>query len=198
MTHALAQQKADLRDRMKRVLAGMGEKARLIASCDACDRLMRTAHYAAARSIMLYCPIQHEIDVAAVARGALADAKVLCVPRVDWAEGTMLPARVTDWRHGLVTGRLGVREPAPGAEAIAPSSLDLIVVPGLSFDAAGGRLGRGSGFYDRFLAGLSAASVGLALDEQIVERVPMGAGDARLDAVITPTRVLARAGATGW
>jgi 5-formyltetrahydrofolate cyclo-ligase len=79
------------------------------------------------------------------------------------------------------------------------ADLDLVVVPGLGFDEAGGRLGRGGGFYDRFLArpGLKAWKVGVGLDEQVVGPVPRDAWDVGLDALVTPTRTLVFAPAPG-
>jgi 5-formyltetrahydrofolate cyclo-ligase len=70
--------------------------------------------------------------------------------------------------------------------------IDLVVTPGLAFDGAGGRLGRGGGFYDRFLirARPAAFAAGFALREQVVGEVPAEATDARVDAVVTPERTM--------
>jgi len=73
--------------------------------------------------------------------------------------------------------------------------VDLVVTPGLAFDSSGGRLGHGGGHYDRLLAGTTmqqAFKVGLALECQMVERVPMNARDIRLDAVVTERAVYRR------
>src|SRR5262249_59299424 len=75
--------------------------------------------------------------------------------------------------------------------------LDLIVVPGIAFDLRGGRLGRGGGFYDRFLSqpGLGATKIGVGLDEQVIaEEVPRDSWDVTLDGLVTPTRTLAFGG----
>jgi 5-formyltetrahydrofolate cyclo-ligase len=64
----------------------------------------------------------------------------------------------------------------------------LALVPGVAFDVRGGRLGRGRGFYDRLLAGVSGAKCGVAFDEQIVDAVPAGPLDIRLNCILTPTR----------
>jgi 5-formyltetrahydrofolate cyclo-ligase len=75
---------------------------------------------------------------------------------------------------------------------VPPMKIDLIVTPGLAFDARGSRLGRGGGFYDRFLAEpqLVAARVGIALDEQIVDAVPTDSWDVSMHAVVTDTRTV--------
>lgn len=88
----------------------------------------------------------------------------------------------------LETGALGAREPA----AIKENQRSLgaaatILVPGLAFDRAGRRLGRGAGFYDRLLAdpALRARRVGVAFAAQIVDEVPVEAHDMPLDAIVT-------------
>jgi 5-formyltetrahydrofolate cyclo-ligase len=89
----------------------------------------------------------------------------------------------------LEPGHYGILEPPDGRPPIAPENLDLILVPGVAFDARGGRLGRGRGFYDRVLprAGEPGAPIvfGLAFEFQIVDRVPTGERDRPVDAILT-------------
>ena len=72
-----------------------------------------------------------------------------------------------------------------------PTLIDLVVVPGLAFDSGGNRLGRGGGFYDRFLARLrrSAVTIGLAFDLQIIDRVPADDRDFAVGTIVTDRRV---------
>ena len=68
-------------------------------------------------------------------------------------------------------------------------------MPGLGFDRAGRRIGRGAGFYDRFLGGLAAKAgrglrVALAFDEQIVDVVPVGELDVGVEVIVTPTEII--------
>lgn len=95
--------------------------------------------------------------------------------------------RLTD----LTSGAFGIWEPLPNpTRLVAPDAFDLVLVPGLAFDLNGGRLGRGAGFYDRFLATLPKTTrlIGVALDEQIVEKTPRDALDLPVDALATPSR----------
>lgn len=96
-------------------------------------------------------------------------------------------------RDGWVRGKYGLLEPRvqPGVEG-ARSGFDLVVVPGVAFDRMGRRLGRGSGYYDRFLAGLAgkATTVGLAFSWRIVPEVPVDAWDVPVDAVATEDGVI--------
>ncbi|MBI2095361.1 MAG: 5-formyltetrahydrofolate cyclo-ligase [Candidatus Omnitrophica bacterium] len=82
----------------------------------------------------------------------------------------------------------GILEPVPDPSALVePAKVDLAVVPGVVFDRANHRLGRGRGFYDRFLKKLKAGTpkVGLAYAFQVVETVPVDTHDVRLDQVLT-------------
>ena len=65
----------------------------------------------------------------------------------------------------------------------------MILVPGLAFDLRGGRLGRGRGYYDRFLAGATGLRVGVCFEDQIVADVPLEPHDLRMDFVVTPSSI---------
>lgn len=80
---------------------------------------------------------------------------------------------------------LGV--PEPTGPPVAPTTLDVVVVPGLAFDRRGHRLGYGVGFYDRFLAILppAAATVGVCLASQLVDRLPVDEHDVPVGLVVT-------------
>ena len=83
----------------------------------------------------------------------------------------------------------GILEPEKAAVAM-PDDLRVIVVPGLAFDAQGGRLGHGQGHYDRLLAPSGALLVGLCFENRLVEAVPMEAHDVRMDVVATEKRMI--------
>jgi 5-formyltetrahydrofolate cyclo-ligase len=81
-----------------------------------------------------------------------------------------------------------ILEPNPErCAAVAVGTLDFVLVPGLGFDARGGRLGNGGGFYDRLLAAMpaTAARVAAAFSAQLVETVPMGTHDQYVDLIVT-------------
>jgi 5-formyltetrahydrofolate cyclo-ligase len=88
----------------------------------------------------------------------------------------------------LLTGHFGILEPAAEAPD-AGSEFALILIPGMAFDLRGGRLGRGRGYYDRFLAGASGLRAGVCFEDQIVEAVPSEAHDLRMDCVVTPSAI---------
>ncbi len=102
----------------------------------------------------------------------------------------------------LAPGRFGISEPAASAPEIALDELDVVIVPGLAFDADGRRVGFGGGYYDGVLGelgssaaassgpGIRPALIGLCYDFQIVARCPAGDEDVPVDLVVTDARVL--------
>ena len=86
----------------------------------------------------------------------------------------------------LSAGTLGIREPSPALPEIAVDRIDAFLCPGLAFDARGGRLGRGCGFYDRMLAGVrhEAVKIGVCFAYQIVPDTFQEPHDMRMDAVV--------------
>ncbi len=91
----------------------------------------------------------------------------------------------TRWTQGAH----GIREPAVAPE-VAVEELRVIVVPGVAFDAQGGRLGHGRGHFDRLLAQSPALLVGLRFENHLVETVPMEPHDVRMDVVVTEKRMI--------
>lgn len=90
----------------------------------------------------------------------------------------------------LVETKYGLLEPRK-KHPVPPESLDVVIVPGLAFDSVGGRLGRGGGFYDRFLAlARPPVSIGVAFEEQIVDHIPLEPHDQQLSAIATPKGLL--------
>jgi 5-formyltetrahydrofolate cyclo-ligase len=105
-------------------------------------------------------------------------------------QGKAKPLLFRAWAPGDLMNKAvwGIPEPRAGKPVLEP---DILLVPLLAFDACGGRLGYGGGFYDRTLATLRAIkqiiAVGLAYDEQRVDAVPYLDYDQRLDWVLTPS-----------
>lgn len=105
----------------------------------------------------------------------------------------------------LASGAYGILEPKEELRfrpefRIEPNQVDVIILPGLGFDRRCRRLGRGKGYYDRFIANLRSdvPLIGVCFDEQVVERIPTEPHDRPIDYVLTPTRLYtAEPGANG-
>jgi 5-formyltetrahydrofolate cyclo-ligase len=186
--------KADARRRLRAVLAGVPDRAPKSVAVAA--RLLAWDRFRQAAVVMAFLPLPGEVDITEAASAVLLRGDRLCLPRVDWSTGIMSACQVKSLSDGLVVGRAGLREPSPGASSVRLDEIALVLVPGLGFDATGGRIGRGAGFYDRFLApgadpsGRAGAACGVGFEAQVAERIPMGPMDIRLGAVVTEARLI--------
>ncbi len=119
---------------------------------------------------------------------ALESGKAVLLPRFATENGTYEAVRVNDLKRDCAPGKFGITEPGPQCEVWPLNTLDLTLVPGLGFDLAGRRLGRGLGFYDRLLSRITGAKCGVAFDQQILGEIPAEGHDVRMDFILTPTR----------
>lgn len=184
--------KDQVRGMLREEAKGFSAVDRAAASELACARLIGTPWFASARTVMLYAPMETELDISLVAKECRRTGRMVALPAVDWGGGTMTARRVDDWGRVLVVGKYGVQEPRGDTPIVEPEDLDLIVVPGLGFGRDRTRLGRGGGFYDRFLSGPSirAAKVGMGFSWQVLASVPTTDSDVTLDGVVTERDVI--------
>ncbi len=142
----------------------------------------------AAERVFLYLSVRREVDTRRLLEQLLAQGKTAALP-VSLSEGRMFFAeyRPDSLREGSV---VPIPEPDAHAARLEPEEGDLILVPGLTFDIGGYRLGQGGGYYDRFLSAHALFSVGLARDAFLMEEVPREAHDCPVRCVVTESRVL--------
>lgn len=195
MNPTLEQAKSVARDELKATLAAIRPQLGTVSHA-VCAHIAAQPWWASARTAMLFAPMPGEIDLGPLASAALAAGTRVCVPRIDWVSRTMTPVALDAWPGDLITGRHNVPEPREGLPGVDPSELDLILTPGLGFDTQGNRLGRGAGFYDRFLRspGLRAVVAGVCPEAALRDAIPAGATDAPVRVLVTERRVISCGG----
>jgi len=188
MTESLS--KAEIRRILRQRLAGMTDEQRRLGSAAACALLLNTPEFAAARTVMIYLSTPAELDTAPIALRALHEGKTVAAPVVDRQQRRLLPVALTSLHEGLRIGPYGIREPAAGTP-LPLHLLDLVIVPALGFTPDGGRIGRGMGYYDRFLAQREFAGIacGLGFEQQVMEKLPLLDHDMRLGMLVTDRAV---------
>lgn len=143
-----------------------------------------------AKTIMIYASFAREAATFPLIEALFKTGKTVSLPRC--IPGNDLAAGVVSDLDQLVPGCFGILEPSATVPSIEPEALDLIVVPGLAFDRYGHRLGRGAGYYDRFLSRTPARTfkLGLAYDFQILHLIPTAGHDIPMDGLLTPSLYL--------
>ena len=156
---------------------------------DVPDRMLRSVglwaavaaleQYAAATVVMAFSAMANEPDTDGLHARVAHDGKALVLPRIE--PGGLVAVSAGG---GTRRGQFGIIEPL--GEPIDPATIDLIVVPGVAFTAAGWRLGHGRAYYDRFLPTATRAfTVGACFTEQLVDELPVDSHDVRLDLVLS-------------
>jgi 5-formyltetrahydrofolate cyclo-ligase len=181
--------KQAVRRHLRETLDGMSDADRHAKSVSACRFVCGSTEFAAAHVVMLYLSNPTEVDTAAIALRCWQDGKQVVVPKVSWDQRRILPVEISSLKDGLTTTG-PVREPI-GGKPIPLDLIDLVIVPGLGFTTGGYRIGRGMGFYDRFLAqpDFLGRSCGLAFEEQVLETLPVLDHDVPLSMLATDTGI---------
>lgn len=209
----IKEQKALLRAEARRRLRATSDEYRSTASAAICELLTGLDEYASADTVFAYCSMGREVSTDALVERVLADGKRLCLPRcVDIDEnGRKLPgvpemeARLVSDTGLMSKGAYGIREPVVMKEdgradeeetsrlfpPADPADIDLVVLPCVACDASCGRLGRGAGYYDKFLSELrqDCVTIAVCFDKLILDEIPMEEHDMPVKAVITEKAV---------
>lgn len=189
--------KQALRERMKVIRDSIPDDRRTAENEAITKMIVGTELYEQAGSILTYVSFGSEVDTRALIEKALHDGKRVYVPKV-FPKTHSMDFFLCEDLADLKRNEMGILEPEADPANLYPYtahvSLDsaadcVILVPGLAFDAKLGRIGRGGGYYDRFLSKFrKKMAIGMAFTEQIVDEVPMGLDDETMDLVVTAER----------
>ena len=174
--------KAVLRKEMKERLKGLPEGRKRELDEALCRQLLSLPEFSAPRTVYAYASLSWEPDTWEILRALLSRGFRLALPRVEGRE--MRFYFVPDLKE-LSQSSMKIWEPK--ADAVpADDSEALVLVPGMAFSREGARLGKGGGFYDRFLAAEpNHKTVALAYGFQLMEQIPTGVYDRPVDQIVT-------------
>jgi len=133
-----------------------------------------------AEVVMFYVSLKDEVNTLSMLDEALKMGKRVCVPVILKEEKRLIAGEIRNRMSDLESQHFGIYQPREGHVKEVPlEDIDLVVVPGVAFDKKNVRLGRGHGYYDRFLSGLPShtRTIGLAFDFQLVEHLPKDSHD---------------------
>lgn len=180
MTGRVAQAKAQARRQCLQCRRQMGEDALAQASAAIVSRVMALEAWSGSRIVHAYVDSMagevqtHQLIGAAIDQGRSVVVPVVPAPR----QRRLLHARISSLEDDLTQAGFDDFE-----------SIDLVIVPGLAFSANGERLGMGGGYYDRFLAEVSAPKVGIVCQALLLDSIPSSSHDMAMDWVVTERAV---------
>ncbi len=181
-------QKAELRSQVLERLKNQSAEDRRKKSSFILEELSTFVELRKGQVWMFYVSLLEEVDTLPLLKAALEAGCTVTVPFVDKNSNSLLSVPIGNPETDLERGNYGILEPKK--ELVVRfdiHQLEVVLVPGIAFDREGRRLGRGKGYYDRFLKSLPAKvkTIGLAYDFQFFERIPANHLDMPVQKVIT-------------
>lgn len=184
----MAPEKADLRRKYALLRESLAPAERMAADAAIRERLSHWSVFREAPAVAAFAALGAEPELA-----ELSADKAWFLPRWSPSAGRYEIVGIGDSERDLVRGRYGIREPRPELPALPEAEWRelLFLIPALSCDRCGVRLGRGGGYYDRMLAESVRGAAAVVYDCQLAEEaLPCEAHDRRVDWVVTEKRLV--------
>lgn len=182
-------EKRELRNMIRERNRNLTEEYRAQANAGIATRFLLYPVFQQVESIFCYVSMENEPDTRTIIETAWQMGKTVTVPRcVSVKDGRMEAVQIKSW-DDLQPGAMGIMEPKQGLPVIDGYKIAMAVVPCVTADRWGGRLGHGAGFYDRFLKGQSMYKYCLCYEELLSDRVPMDQYDIKMDRIFTEDRI---------
>lgn len=181
------EEKQALRKEMRQRIRQISPEERMRSSESICSRLCEMEEYLSAKCVFCFVGTEREIDTRPFLADVLARGKRLCVPRCVGKGGMeLICIESLDQLH---PGAYGILEPDQGAAMVSTETVDFAVIPCLACTYAGHRLGRGGGYYDRFLSHYEKETILICQEAMICPRIPMEPHDRMIQRVLTEKNI---------
>ena len=177
------EEKQQLRRTMRALESGLSARYKAESSRAIAAHLLAMPEYQEAGTVFCFVGTDREIDTRPILEDVLAAGKRLCVPQCV-GKGIMELRQVTDLRQ-LIPGAYGILEPSADAPLVSLDEVDFAILPCLTCNHLGQRLGQGGGYYDRFLSHYRGGTVLLCREKLIREEIPLEPHDYPVPWVLT-------------
>jgi len=187
----LVKDKKRIRKMMKSFLKNMGVEERERRSRDVKEKLLSLGIYKKAKTILFYASREDEVDTFSIMREALKASKRVLLPRIEGEDLRIYEIKNLD--RDLEKGVYDIFQPKKNRPPVENlKEIEVVVVPGLAFDREKNRLGRGKGYYDRFLKRLPSDTlkIGICFSFQLLDCLPHTSDDFKLDKIITDREII--------
>ena len=185
---ARSMNKQELRKELKKRRNALPQDVREAYSRQICQNLLDLPMVKEADLIYAYSATRSEVSLQMLIEDAWERHSRIGMPKVFGDEMKFFAIRQLS---DLSEGAFGILEPQARAENLLTGNQGICLVPGLGFDAAGGRIGYGKGYYDRYLQAFPGLiRIGCCFDEQLVEKIPKEVQDVSMDYLMTTSGLL--------
>lgn len=170
--------KKELRRLVRERISAMTQEEKTACSVSLCRSIKSHLAVCGARIVALFSPLPDEPPIWSLVE-ELAESRLVALPRI---EGDVMRFYCIG---EMKQGAFGIMEPQ-GAFSIEPGEIDAIVVPGVAFTHSGKRMGRGKGFYDKYMShpAFRALKIGICYPPQLVDELPCEEHDVVMDCVL--------------
>lgn len=174
-------EKSDIRNAMKMLRHSVDEESAMMLAGIVEGKISGLRCFDACTRLFLYSSLPDELPTLHMIE-KWSKCKSLYMPRVS-GDGMMMVAYGTG---ELRKGAYNIYEPSGDDIVDSFNPTDVAIIPRVAFDRNCNRLGRGKGYYDKFLAGFCGVKIGVCLDFRLIDHIPCNQHDVPMDAVITP------------
>ena len=185
--------KLEIRNEISNILGGIPKNELIQKTKQVEDRLFEFANFLEAKISLLYINTNNEVNTKIILNRCFDQNRIVVLPAFNEERHEMSLLKIDNVETDLILGARGVLEPdADRCKAVPIENIDIAIIPGIAFDEKGGRIGTGSGFYDRLVPKLSITTrkVALALECQLIQQIPMESHDKHVDIIITEKRII--------
>ena len=177
----------ELRSQMREQLLDQKREVRSERSWKIAEKVLHLPQFQKANVVHFYVSLPSEVDTEMLIDRALGLGKRIILPCSDFQNKILHWYEIKSRAHDLKRASSGIFEPNKELARKFNENVECVFVPGIVFDKNNNRVGRGAGFYDRFLSKLrpDARKVGLAFSFQVVPEIPVNSHDIKMDEVIT-------------
>ena len=184
------EQKKILRKEMAAKHSEISKEERDKLSHEVVQKILAHPVYKNSKTVMAYASMPEEIQLGELFDDAFDTGKTLSIPFIV-GRGNMRPVLLPS-RDVLEVGDFGILTVRKeNRKFVDVKEIDCVIIPGAAFDFHGNRLGKGGGYYDRFLKlAVNAKKIATAFDFQVVENIPITPSDCGVDVIITPSKII--------
>lgn len=197
--------KKKIRKRMHELIESRSDEELESLSRNIIERLFRLSLWKNSECILTFLSMRGEVNTEPLISRAVTEGKCIGIPRINGENINFYEiiehagALKSEYNSKLKLNKFGIREPVEGLPLIEPAAYPdkrfLVIVPGLGFDREKNRLGRGRGYYDRYISGLKKSAgnfslLAICFAFQLIDEIPVSNYDEKVDCIVTDTEVI--------